>query len=146
MKANLRASFRPDTRSKMFATNAAAQPADEPNVEVSTTDRVASAEDACSDSSVSNENTELNSDQIFDGTSDQDDAVSSCSESYCGSDIDSDVDEVCNICQAICCGIIHSIIICDVCRSLLQNKTSRRALCLQMTHVVTRRGPTIFPN
>ena len=90
--------------------------------------RVASAKVAGSNLSVSNENTVLNLNQIFDDTSEQDDAVSSCSESYCGSDIDADVDEVCNICQTICFAIIYSIKICNVCRSLLQNKTVRREM------------------
>ena len=108
LRANLRALYRPGTRSNKFATTAAAKQ-DEPNFEISTTDRVASAEFARSNPSVSNENTELNLDQIFDDTSEQDDAVSSLSESYCGSDIDSDVDEVCNICQAVCCALVSFI-------------------------------------
>jgi hypothetical protein len=41
--------------------------------------RVASAKVASSNLSVSNENTVLNLNQIFDDTSEQDDAVSSCS-------------------------------------------------------------------
>ena len=63
-----------------------------------------SANDARSDPSGSNDIPELNSDQNFDDTFEQDDAVSSSSGSCCGSDIDSDVDEVCKICwQFVVC-------------------------------------------